>query len=77
MDTKQVTVTIQLPTQFESLYELEMVIHTEGQRIKQLLFEEQLQAIIDEQKKNASSEPVACPHCQKKTPSSSVANPDN
>ena len=65
MDIKEVTVTVQLPKKFESLDQLEMAIHTEGQRIKQQLFTEAFQAIIDNQKENASEEPIACPHWQK------------
>ena len=77
MDTKEITVTIQLPTEFKSLDELEMAIHTEGQRIKQQLLENELQVIISEQKQKASLEPIACPHCLKKTASSGEANKDS
>ncbi len=77
MDTKQVTVTIQLPTQFESLHELEMAIHAEGQRIKQQVFETELQAVIDEEKQNVSQKPLACPDCGKKTTFSGEANRGN
>ena len=77
MYTKEVTVTIQLPTEFESLNQLEMAIHTEGQRIKQQLFEQELQAIIDQEKEKASDEAIACPDCQKKTASSGEEKPDN
>jgi hypothetical protein len=77
MDPKEVTITIQLPTEFKSLHQLEMAIHTEGQRIKQQLFQTELQAIIDEQKANARETPVACPYCQKKTAFSSATNRDN
>ena len=66
MAQKEVTITIQLPAQFESLHQLEMAIHTEGQRIKQRLFEAELQAIINEQKEKVSDEGVTCPYCQKK-----------
>jgi len=77
MDTKQVTVTLTLPKKFESLHELEMAIHTEGQRIKQQVFENELQTVIDEEKQNVSLKPLACPDCGKKTPSSGEANRGN
>ena len=57
--TKEITVTVKLPTEFESLNQLEMAIQTEGQRIKQQLFEQELQAIIDEQKERGADEPIA------------------
>ena len=63
MDTKQITVTLTLPKKFESLHALEMAIHAEGQRIKQQLFETELQAVIDEEKQNVSLKPLACPDC--------------
>ena len=75
MDTKEITVTIQLSTEFESLNQLEMAIQTEGQRIKQQLFEQELQAIIDQEKEKASKAPIACPDCRKKTASSGEAEP--
>ena len=77
MDTKQITVTLTLPKKFESLHALEMAIHAEGQRIKQQLFETELQAVIDEEKQNVSSEPLACPDCGKKTAFSGEANRGN
>lgn len=77
MDTKEVTVTFKLPKDFQSLHELEMAIHTEGQRIKQQLLQTELQAIISEQKQKASLEVIACPHCVKKTASSGEAKKDS
>ncbi len=77
METKEITVTFKLPKDFQSLHELEMTIHTEGQRIKQQLLENELQAIISEQKRKASVEPIACPHCLKKTAFSGEASQDN
>ena len=76
-DIKEVTVTFKLPKDFQSLHELEMAIHTEGQRVKQQLLQNELQAIISEQKQKASVEPIACPHCQKKTTFSGAAKKDN
>ena len=58
MDTKQITVTLTFPKKFESLHELEMAIHAEGNRIKQQLFETELQAIIDDEKQNVSQKPL-------------------
>ncbi len=77
MDTKQITVTLTLPKKFESLHALEMAIHAEGQRIKQQLFETELQAVIDEEKQNVSQKPLACPDCGKKTAFSGEANRGN
>ena len=75
MAQKEVTITIQLPDQFESVHQLEMAIHTEGQRIKQQLFQQELQAMINEEKVN--DEGAACPYCQKKTAYSSATSQDN
>ena len=77
MDTKEVTVTLTLPKKFESLHELEMAIHAEGQRIKQQVFENELQAVIDEERQNASLKPLACPDCGKKTAFPGEASKDN
>lgn len=77
METKEITVTFRLPRNFNSLHQLEMAIHTQGQRIKQQLFQEEVQAIIDERKENVSDEAVACLHCQKKTAYSSATSQDN
>ncbi|MFB3041318.1 MAG: hypothetical protein ACE1ZS_05885 [Candidatus Poribacteria bacterium] len=77
MDIKEVTVTFKLPKDFQSLHELEMAIHTEGQRIKQQLLENELQAIVSDQKQKASLDPIACPHCLKKTAFSGEANLDS
>lgn len=77
MDTRQITVKFNLPSQFKSLHELEMAIDAEGQRIKQQLFETELQAVIDEEKQNVSQKPLACPDCGKKTAFSGEANRGN
>jgi len=77
MDTKQITVTLTLPKKFESLHALEMAIDAEGQRIKQQLFETELQAVIDDEKQNVSQKPLACPDCEKKIAFSGEASKDN
>ena len=61
-----ITVEVELPDEFDSIEQLETIINTEGQKIKQQLFEKELFAMIDQQQK-MDVEPPACPHCQKKT----------
>ena len=77
MDTRQITVKFNLPSKFKSLHELEMAIHAEGQKIKQQVFETELQTVIDEEKQNASQKTLACPDCGKKTAFSGEASKDN
>ena len=73
---REIQITVKLPDEFSSLEQLETVIHQEGQQIKQHLFENELQAIIDQHPPTAD-EPVACPHCQKKTQLAKAPNRDN
>ena len=71
-----ITVEVEFPDEFDSIDQLEVIIQAEGQKLKQRLFEKELQAIIAKPKE-AVSEPSACPHCQKKIPSAKEANQDN
>lgn len=64
---RKIHITIELPDEFDSIEQLETMIDTEGQKIKQRLFEKELQVIVDKPKETIN-EPSACPHCQKKTP---------
>lgn len=73
---RKIQITVELPDEFDSIEQLETLIDAEGQKIKQRLFERELQAIIDKPKETVS-EPSACPHCQKKTPSAKEVSRDN
>ncbi len=73
---KKVQITVELPDEFDSIEQLETLIDAEGQKIKQRLFEKELQARIDEPKR-AIDEPSTCPHCQKKTQSTEEVSHDN
>ena len=75
-ETHKWEITVELPDEFDSIEQLETIIDAEGQKIKQRLFEKELQARIDEPKR-AIDEPSACPHCQKKTPSTEEVSDDN
>ena len=65
-DMREIQITVKLPDSFSSIEQLETTIHTEGQKLKQHLFETELQAVID-LSNQPTDPPVACPHCQKKT----------
>ena len=62
MKTKRIQLTAELPLECESLHQLEVFVHAEGQRIKQQMFEKEAQAIIDRQKELTLVSPP-CPHC--------------
>lgn len=73
---RKVQITVELPDEFDSIEQLETLIDAEGQKIKQRLFEKELQVVIDNPK-GAIDEPSTCPHCQKKTPSTEEVSDDN
>ena len=73
---RTIQITVELPDEFDSIEQLETLIDAEGQKIKQRLFEKELQVVINEPKE-AVDEPSACPHCQKKTLSTEEVSNDN
>lgn len=72
---KRVQLTIELPEDFDSIGQLEATIDATGQRVKQKLFESEVHELINKEKPKAKDE--SCSHCQKKSSSFEVSNPDN
>ena len=44
---REIQITVQLPDEFDSLEQLELMIHHQGNKIKQHLFEKELARRID------------------------------
>ena len=72
---RKVQITVELPDAIESLDQLEGIIDAKGQRIKQQLFEHEIEHLVNHEKQNSDS--IECPSCQKKVPSSRATNLDN
>ena len=72
---RKVQITIELPDTVDSLDQLEGIIEAKGQRIKQQLFEHEIEHLIKHEKQNSDS--IECPYCQKKVPSSKATSPVN
>ena len=72
---RKVQITVELPDTVNSLDQLEAIIEAKGQRIKQQLFEHEIEHLINHEKQNSDS--ITCPSCQKKVPSSRATNLDN
>ncbi len=56
--------TVSLPDEFDSLQHLKTLVDTEGQKLKQLLFEKVFTQVSQKHKTTRAQLP--CPHCQKK-----------
>jgi len=72
---RTVQITVELPDTVDSLDQLEGIIEAKGQRIKQQLFENEIEHLINHEKQNSDS--VECPSCQKKVPSSKATSRAN
>lgn len=72
---RKVQITVELPDTVDSLDQLEGIIEAKGQRIKQQLFEHEVEHLINHEKQNSDS--IECPCCKKKVPFSKATNPVN
>ena len=72
---RKVQITIELPDTVDSLNQLEGIIEAKGQRIKQLLFEHEIEHLVNHERHDSDS--IVCPSCEKKMPSSKVTSRAN